>query len=153
MIAEDIDELIGENPAQLREWFSCGEAVEPASLSGSLIRGEMLAFDVMKRAYGFSRPLFRGASKAFFWSWNGMVFEPSGERGTNQFLGRDFLGFACRVGDAVVDGKPCLKIFYDEAENAWFEGAHDEIRRISPHILVGCTIRRGAPWIWFGLQA
>ncbi len=82
-----------------------------------------------------------------------MVFEPSGERGTNHFVGHPFLGFACRPGESVLDGEPCLKIFYDEADNTWFSGAHDEIRRISEDLLVGCTMRRGAPWIWFGLEA
>ncbi len=66
-MAETLDGLIGGNPVDFRRRFLCGEHVEPASLSGSLIRGEMLAFDVMKKAIGLSSPIFRVASKAFFW--------------------------------------------------------------------------------------
>ncbi|MCA9622293.1 MAG: hypothetical protein KC731_24885 [Myxococcales bacterium] len=146
--------LIGEHPSKLRDYHLGGEAVDPASLAGPIHPGEMFAFEVMKHGYGVARPLFRGISKVFFRGWNGMTFDESGDHGTNVFFKRDFLAFACRLGEGFFDGKPSLLIMYDEVPNRWpTDGVHDEIRRVSDNLLLGCTIRGGGPTIWFGIQA
>ncbi len=149
-----IDELIGSHPSVCRSHFDRGTPVDPMSLAGKTLRGEMLSHEVLRHAYRIGRPVFRAASKALFGpSWDGMHFAEDGASGTNLFVGRPFLAFACRVGPTTLDGAPALLIMYDEVPNRWpTKGLHDEVRRISPTAMIGCTIRGGGPTIWFGID-
>jgi hypothetical protein len=149
----DIDELLAMHPDRHRSSFEAGRYVDATSFGTKLVEGKLLSFVFMAKAYRVSRPLFKIAAKTVFPPWQGMIFDADGERGTNKFMGLKFLRFRCDQGPSVVDGEPCLRLHYGDMGNLWpTKGVFDEVRLVSDHVALGCTVRSGAPTLWYGLQ-
>lgn len=148
-----IDELVALHPDIHRACFEAGRLIGGDEVGSDMVRGKLLSFVFMKKAFGIGRPLFRFADKTFFPPWRGMIFLVNGQGGTNVFLGMEFLRFRCDEGPSVVDGEPCLRLHYGDMGNLWpTKGVFDEVRRLNDAVAIGCTIRGGAPTLWYGLQ-
>jgi len=148
-----IEELVALHPSIHQACFESGTLIRGDEFGADMVRGKLLSFVFMKKAFGVSRPLFRVADKTFFPPWRGMIFLVNGLGGTNVFMGIEFLRFRCDEGPSVTDGEPCLRLHYGGMGNLWpSEGVFDEVRRLNDHIAIGCTIHSGAPTLWYGLQ-
>ncbi|HHH28289.1 MAG TPA: hypothetical protein ENK57_08090 [Polyangiaceae bacterium] len=148
-----IDDLVSLHPDVHRACFEHGTMIGAEDLAPDLVRGKLLSFVFTASHHGVAAPLFRFASKTFFPPWRGMIFLANGMGGTNVFFGVEFLRFRCDEGPSVVDDRRCLRLHYGGMGNLWpSEGVFDEVRRLNDHVGIGCTIRSGAPTLWYGLQ-
>ena len=152
-----LDDLARLSSRDLRELYEGGTAPELAALDGDLV-GRMLAVRRIENALGaFSR------SARFPWAGKSFRAE-SARRGTGinrvRLAGRHRLfPFETFVGASVLDGRPCVFLDYDLADNPGaIRAVHDEVREVAPKIFLGpaCVKRDGkkpALVLWFALDA
>ena len=155
--ARTLDDLARLSTRELRELYEGGTVPELAALDGDLV-GRMLAVRRIENALGtFSR------SARFPWAGKSFRAE-SARRGTGinrvRLAGRHRLfPFETFVGTSVLDGRPCVVLDYDLADNPRaIRAVHDEVREVAPKIFLGpaCAKRDGKKPVlvlWFALDA
>lgn len=91
--------------------------------------------------------------------WTGKSFQSWAEdRGSGinrvQLLGeRLWFHFETRIDRSVVDGRPCIVLDYDHAENPWpVRQVRDELREVAPGLWLGPATVRGRVALYFTLQ-
>jgi hypothetical protein len=91
--------------------------------------------------------------------WAGKSFQSWAEdRGSGinrvQLLGeRLWFHFETRIDRSVVDGRPCIVLDYDHAENPWpVRQVRDELREVAPGLWLGPATVRGHVALYFTLQ-
>ena len=91
--------------------------------------------------------------------WTGKTFQGWAEdRGSGinrvRLLGERLMcHFETRVDTSMVDGKPCVVLDYDHAENPWpIRQVRDEIREVAPGLWFGPALLRGHTVVYFALH-
>jgi hypothetical protein len=161
-----LDDLAKLTVRELGDLYARGTTPDHLrALDGDLV-GRMLAVRGLDRGALF-HALGTFARSARF-PWAGKSFHAtSAKQGTG--INRVVFGqrggryrlfpFETHIGASVIDGKPCVVLDYDLADNpAFIRSIHDEVREVAPRIFLGPACKKrsdGAPMtvLWFALDA
>ena len=159
-----LDDLSRLTAAELAETYAKGTVPDSLSALDGDLRGRMLAVRGLDRGVPFH--FLSSLSRSARFPWAGKSFRSTdGKHGTG--LNRVDLGrrgglhrvfpFQTRIGESVVDHRPCVILDYDLTENPpMIRAIHDEVRSVAPGIFLGpaCIKREkgDAPVVlWFAV--
>jgi hypothetical protein len=157
-----LDDLARSTPRELQALYEGGAVPESLDrLDGDLV-GRMLALRGVGRGVAL-RAIASLARRPGF-AWAGKSFRAT-EAGAGTGINRVRLGgrhrlfpFRTLFGPSVVDGRPCVVLDYDDADNpGLIRSIHDEVREVAPGLYLGpaCWKRQGrTPLVvlWFALD-
>lgn len=158
----ELDDLARSSPPELKALYEGGTVPDSlARLDGDLV-GRMLAVRGVGRGAALRAIASLARSPGF--AWAGKSFQAvDRETGTGinrvRLAGRHRLfPFRTLFGPWVIDGRPCVVLDYDDADNpGLIRSIHDEVREVAPGLYLGpaCWKRQGrSPLVllWFGLD-
>lgn len=143
-----VEGMARQTVEELGALYERGTAPRLKDLDGTP-RGRMLTWVGPLGHGGVQRAVRRFARSSVF-PWGGKSFRSSGEthgRGINRVraLG-DAFPFETRFGPSVIDGRPCLILDYDLAQNPWLiRQIHDELRQVGPGVYLGPAMWKMRP--------
>ena len=160
--ATTLDDLARSTPRELQALYEAGSVPDRLDrLDGDLV-GRMLAPRGVGRGIGLRAIAAIARSPGF--AWAGKSFHAT-DTGTGTGINRVRLAgrhrlfpFRTLFGPSVVDGRPCVVLDYDDADNpGLIRSIHDEVREVDPGLYLGpaCWKRQGkAPLVllWFALD-
>jgi hypothetical protein len=145
--------------ADLRRSYERAES--PTDIVGldGLTRGTLLTL-VGPLSQGTARVLTNRVARWARFPWIGKSFQSWAEdRGSGinrlRLLGeRLWLHFETRVDRSQLDGRPCIVLDYDHAENPWpVRLVRDELREVAPGLWLGPATVRGHVALFFALES
>src|SRR5580658_9972410 len=145
-----LDDLARSTPRQLQALYEGGAVPDRLDrLDGDLV-GRMLALRGVGRGVAL-RAIASLARRPGF-AWAGKSFRAT-DTGTGTGINRVRLAgrhrlfpFRTLFGPSVVDGRPCVVLDYDDADNpGLIRSIHDEVREVAPGLYLGpaCWKREG----------
>jgi hypothetical protein len=157
-----LDDLARSTPRELQALYVGGSVPDRlARLDGDLI-GRMLAVRGVGRGVALRAIASLAGSPGF--AWAGKSFRAT-DTGTGTGINRVRLAgrhrlfpFRTLFGPSVVDGRPCVVLDYDDADNpGLIRSIHDEVREVAPGLYLGpaCWKRPGRTplvLLWFALD-
>jgi len=161
--SRSLDDLARLAPRELQAIYQgCGVPERLTELDGDLV-GRMLALRGAGR--GLALRTLASVARSPGFAWAGKSFRAlDAETGTGinrvRLAGRHRLfPFRTHFGPSVIDGRRCVVLDYDDADNpGLIRAIHDEVREVDPGLYLGpaCWKREGrAPLVvlWFALDA
>src|SRR5689334_13943059 len=145
--------LVGAHPDALRKLFSEGRPADPAEL-GEVTRGLLLSIAAAEDVFLAVRPIVRLLSSGPT-PWKGKTFDHGGNSGQNLVFGKPRFRFRAEVAPSAIDGKPALRLLYNDPAfaNPWpLRDVSDELRGIAPGMAIGPVLHHGRVLGWFGLE-
>lgn len=136
-----LDALARSSVGELTRIYREAEAPSSLSALAGPLRGRMLTL-AGPLGRGTKRRAVAGLARAWFFPWRGKTFEAFDERagqGINRvhLLGERYR-FELGFGESALDGRRCVVLDYDVADNPWpIRQIRDELRELSPGLFLG----------------